>query len=152
MSENGILIRSLRTIWHGFLLGVGFSIALGIASVVIGALIQHQVREITNTVSDSPSEAQEDKIKDLQLIDVEEKKEGTRDYIIGAVKNNGSKQMSAISIQVDMFKAGKFVDQYSTYVSKLGPSSSQYFKIECGCSNGTPADHDSYKVNIKSGY
>jgi len=46
---------------------------------------------------------------------------------------------------------GKFVDQYSTYLSGLlAPGTTKHFKILCGCKETPAAEHDSYKVTVVS--
>lgn len=58
-----------------------------------------------------------------------------------------------INIEVNLFLAGKFVDQYSTYIAgNIPPGGLRYFKVACGCKDSPPASHDSYKIQVIDGY
>jgi hypothetical protein len=152
MPEDGAWVNSMRTIWRGFLLGAGFSVSFGIVFVVLGLLIQHQVQKNMVPAGATFAEEKAADMKSLELVDTEEKKDANRDYIVGTLKNTAQREFSSVEIEVDLFKADKFVDQYSTEVSKIAAGSSEYFKIECGCKNSLPAEHDSYKVHVKNAY
>ena len=125
---------------------------LGTFLVVAEFLVQRQVEHVSDKMQ-YPEITREEKAKDLQLLDVEERKSGDRDYIIGTIKNNGAETFRSIGIEANLFQAGKFVDKYSTYnTSPLAPGASAYFKIECGCKGSGPAEHDSFKTEIISAY
>jgi phytoene dehydrogenase-like protein len=58
-----------------------------------------------------------------------------------------------LHIQANLFNHGKFVDQYSTYLTgSLAPGHSQFFKISCGCKDTPSAEHDSYKLEVLNGF
>jgi hypothetical protein len=67
--------------------------------------------------------------------------------------NHGKRAAHGIHIQANLFNHDKFVDQYSTYLTgAIEPGKSQYFKISCACKDTPPAEHDSYKLEVMSGY
>ncbi len=67
--------------------------------------------------------------------------------------NTNPQPVRGVQIEANLFKGGKFVDQYSTYVSgSLGPGETRFFKIACGCKDSEPAEHDSFKVSVTSAY
>jgi hypothetical protein len=142
----------LATIAKGLLFGIGFCIAAWGTYFVVD-------RYWTEHYSSAPRSATyEDReaatIKNLALSDLEEiRSPDGRVSIIGAVKNNGSKAVRNVEIEAELFQKGKFVDQYSTYLrGVIGPGESRNFKIVCGCKDTPPAEHDSYKVHLRSAY
>ncbi len=141
-----MILNALKIISRGFLLGVGFGIALGGASFVIWKLSESSANA---NFESRMVRLNEDATKDLVLVDVEEQRRDGETAILGSVKNNGTKPHENIRLQANLFNHGKFVDQYSTYVEgKIDPGASEYFKISCGCSKSPPAEHDSFKVEI----
>jgi hypothetical protein len=76
--------------------------------------------------------------KEIILSDVEEQKHDGLTAIIGTATNSGKATAHSVQIQADLFEHGKFVDQYSTYISgKIAPGESRHFKISCGCTIAT---------------
>jgi hypothetical protein len=136
---------------RGFLLGIGFSIALGLAYYLAWHRATSHMAEEAG-IADSPVN-EVDLAKDIVLSGVDEQKHDGITAIIGTATNNGNKPAHGIHIQANLFNHDKFVDQYSTYLTgALAPGKSQYFKISCGCKDTPPADHDSYKLEVLSGY
>ena len=91
--------------------------------------------------------------KEIVLSDVEERKDDGRVSIIGTLKNSGTRPARGVQIEVDLFQKGKFVDQYSTYVSgSIAPGESRNFKVACGCKDTPPAEHDSFKAQVRGGF
>ena len=132
------------TIFRGFLLGVGLSVALGTAYLIVFQITMKRTEaEFAHMGSFSESSA-----ADFVLSDVEELKHDGATSIIGSVKNNGKAKASSLKIEANLFNHGKFVDQYSTYITgALAPGESRNFKIACGC-NAPPAEHDNYKLEV----
>ena len=142
------LLNAARTIARGFLLGVGFGAALGSVYYVAWHLMMKNVQEQTG-LGDSKQEV----AKDIVLSDVEEQKHDGTTAIIGKATNSGKKPANGLHIQANLFNHGKFVDQYSTYITgTLATGGSQFFKISCGCKDTPPAEHDSYKLEVLGGY
>jgi hypothetical protein len=138
---------ALGTIVRGFLLGLGFSVALGGLWFVVWTMT---VRETRAQVAAMSSETNYSS-KDVVLSDVEEQKHDGLTAIIGTATNNGKVPARSVDIQAELFNHGKFVDQYSTYLSGvLAPGASKHFKISCGCKDSPAAEHDSYKVTVIS--
>jgi hypothetical protein len=145
------LIHAAGIVGRGFLLGVGFSFALGIAAVIGWQVSSHRVAEQTETMQEEL--AGKDSEKDIALTGVEEVKHDGTTAIIGTATNHGKKAAHGIHIQANLFNHDKFVDQYSTYLTgTIEPGKSQYFKISCGCKDTPPAEHDSYKLEVLGGY
>jgi hypothetical protein len=89
--------------------------------------------------------------KGVVLSNVEEQKHDGLTAIIGTATNNGKVPARSADIQAELFQHGKFVDQYSTYLSGvLAPGASKHFKISCGCKETPAAEHDSYQVTVMS--
>ena len=148
MSANsgGLVRNALTTVARGFLLGVGFSLALGAAYYVSWQAFASNMSYDT-TLAGAVS------TKDFVLSNVEELKHDGLTTIIGSVKNSGSKPARGVEVQANLFDHGKFVDQYSTYLSgTLASGDSRYFKISCGCKGSPPATHDSFKVQVVGGF
>jgi hypothetical protein len=134
----------LRTVFRGFLFGVGFSVALGSVFLIINEITTRR----TEAVLDHMSPPSDSSAADFTLADVEELKHDGVTSIIGSVKNSGKSAAHSIQIQANLFNHGKFVDQYSTYIAgTIPPGDSRHFKIACGC-NAPPAEHDSYKLEV----
>jgi hypothetical protein len=149
---GGLLRNALGTIARGFFLGIGFSVAVGGAYFVAMQVFMSSMSQ-NMTVANETTFGGETSRKDLILSNVEEQKHDGVTSIIGSVKNSGKKPARAVHIQANLFNHGKFVDQYSTYLSgTLAPEESQYFKISCGCKDTPPAEHDSYKVEVVTGF
>jgi hypothetical protein len=141
---GGYLRKALGTIVRGFLLGVGLSIALGTAYFIVFEISMKK----TEAAFEKIEGAGESSSKNFALSDVEELKHDGVTSIIGSVKNSGKTPARGVQVQADLFNRGKFVDQYSTYVSgTIAPGESRNFKIACGC-NAPPAEHDSYKLEV----
>ena len=142
--------NSLATIARGFLFGVGLCIAALCAYFVADRLFFAKDKDSYFDGRDEQSEAMR---KSIVLSNLEERKSDGAFAIIGSVKNTGKVPARGIQIAVDLFQKGRFVDQYSTYVSgTLAPGEERNFKISCGCKDTPPAEHDSYKVQILGGY
>lgn len=141
-----MILNALKIIGRGFLLGVGFGIAMGGAYFGIWKLSESRA---SSDFESRMTKRHEDAIKDLVLVDVEEQKHDGETAILGSVRNNGTETHDNVEVQANLFNHGKFVDQYSTYVrGKIDPGASVYFKISCGCSHSPPAEHDSFKVEV----
>jgi hypothetical protein len=144
-SGGGWLRNALATVVRGFLQGVGFSVALGCLFVIIDHWMEHKTKAALID-TDSPS----DTIGQLKISDAEEQKHDGVTAIIGTLTNSGKSPARAITVEAELFQHGKFVDKYSTYISKLAPGESRHFKIQCGCKDSQPAEHDSFKVQVES--
>ena len=145
------LLHAAGIVGRGFLLGVGFSVALGVALLIGRQVSSHQVAEQSETMQAEHSG--EELQKDIAITGAEEVKHDGVTAIIGTATNHGKKAAHGIHIQANLFNHDKFVDQYSTYLTgAIQPGKSQYFKISCGCKDTPPAEHDSYKLEVLGGY
>ena len=145
------VLHAAKIVGRGFLLGLGFSIALGIFALAGMRWSDHRTAEQVESFQESLAEKTLG--KDIALTNVEEVKRDGTTVIIGSATNNGKKAARGIHIQANLFNHDKFVDQYSTYLTgTIEPGKSQYFKISCGCKDTPPAEHDSYKLEVLGGY
>jgi hypothetical protein len=143
-SAGGYVRNAFGTVIRGFLLGVGMSIALGATCLVLIQVATSRTEAAVETMSGFGERS----ARDFALSGVEELKHDGATSIIGSVKNSGKTPARGVQIQADLFDHGKFVDQYSTYISgSIAPGESRNFKIACGC-NAPPAEHDSYKLEV----
>jgi hypothetical protein len=141
------LLNAARLIGRGFLLGIGFGAAIGLVELGVTHWLTQNAKEAAG-VGDTNSVA-----KDILLSDVEEQKHDATTDILGKATNSGKKAAHGLHIQANLFNHGKFVDQYSTYLTgALDPGGSRFFKISCGCKDSPPAEHDSYKLEVLSSY
>jgi len=128
-------------------MSIGFCITAACTYVLVWQLFMvKQMETMTKQVTGESS------AKELVLSDVEEQKHDGATSILGSVKNTGSQPARGFQIRANLFNHGKFVDQYSTYMSKIGPGESEHFKIACGCKDTPAAEHDSYKVEVLASY
>lgn len=148
--RSGRLRSAIGTVVRGFLLGLGFSVAL--AGVYFVAL-QVTINKTRAAAMEDLGSVENSAVQNVNVSNVEEAKHDGVTLIIGSVKNAGKKPVRSVEVQADLFDHGKFVDKYSTYISgTIAPGESRNFKISCGCKDSPPAEHDSYKVEVVSGY
>ena len=137
-------------------LGASFTkkyVALSRAMAVVSAANMQRANPQGLDGMSADSTFGEQSIGDLSTAEVEEHKIDGRVYFTGTVENRGKQPARSVQIEVNLFSGGKFVDQYTSYVSGIvAPGATRYFKVNCGCKDSPPAPHDSYKVNIVSGY
>lgn len=146
---TGLTSRSLRTLARGFLLGVGFGLALlGAYAAVWHWTMKTEATAIAEIAPDASAAS-----KSIQLSNVEEIKKDGAIWIIGSARNSATRVQRGLQVQANLFDHGKFVDQYSTYIAGgIKPGESKFFKIACGCKESAPAEHDSFKVEVVGGY
>jgi hypothetical protein len=145
------LLHAAGIVGRGFLLGVGFSISLGIAVLAGQQVSSHRAIQKMEVMQEDLGETESQ--KDIEITGAEEVKHDGVTAIIGTATNHGKKAARSIHIQANLFNHDKFVDQYSAYLTgAIQPGKSQYFKISCGCKDTPPAEHDSYKLEVLSGY
>jgi hypothetical protein len=145
------LLHAAKVVGRGFLLGLGFSVALGAAAVIGQEWSSHRSAEQVEALEAAQTDKHAE--RDIALTGVEEVTHDRTTVIIGTATNHGKTGARGIDIQVNLFNHGKFVDQYSTYLKgAIEPGKSQYFKISCGCKDTPPAEHDSYKLEVLGGY
>jgi hypothetical protein len=150
-----LLRKAAGTLAQGFLFGVGLAVAAwGVYYLAYGSLMAQAMNSAPDYAAmTGPGTAAATLRKEIVLSDVEERKEDGRVSVIGKLTNNGSRSASGLQIQVDLFNKGKFVDQYSSYISgAVGAGETRYFKVACGCKDTPPAEHDSFKTQVLGGY
>jgi hypothetical protein len=143
------LIDAARVVLRGFLLGLGFSVATFIVYYAAYRYTRKDAEEKTQEQIASMTGRSPEIAKAIVISDDEEQKHDGRTAILGKVTNTGTKPAIGLSVQANLFNHGKYVDQYSTYLrGTLAPGQSEYFKIDCGCKDTPPAEHDSYKLDV----
>jgi len=123
----------------------------------LAAISAKRVQEVDaeRRASNSRESRDDQDVKDneLSITKVEKFQAGDQVYFTGMITNNSKKLARGLSIEANLFLGEKFVDQYSTYVSGAIPAgSSRLFKVSCGCKGSPPAEHDSFKLQVISGY
>jgi hypothetical protein len=148
VSGTGLMRKGIGTLFQGFLFGLGFAVAAGGIYLAYEKLASPAIKsaQVSSMMDDAASTA-----KALVLSDVEERNGGRA--VTGKLTNNGTRSVRGLQVVVDMFNHGKFVDQYATYaMGSLAPGESRYFKIDCGCKDNPPSEHDSFKAQVNSIY
>jgi hypothetical protein len=102
-APDGWLLRAVRIVARGFLLGAGFSVALGIANYVAW---HWTTKNVPAEIADITHET----AKDIVLFQVEEQKHDGTTTIIGKATNSGKTPARGLYIQANLFNHGKFVD------------------------------------------
>jgi hypothetical protein len=129
---------------------VAFSRALG--ELLAGRMQQASVSKSASPADSAPTESPLND-ESLKAVEVVEHVLNGATYFTGTVENQGSQTARSVEVEVDLFSGGKFVDQYTSYLSGSLPSaSSRYFKVACGCKDSPPASHDSFKVEVHNGF
>lgn len=142
------VLDAAKIVGRGFLLGVGFSVAFGIFAFAVEHWSNQRAQD-----SYQESLTKRNLAKDIALVNAEEVKRDGTTVILGTATNNGKTAVRNFYIQANLFNHGRFVDQYSTFITgSLEPGKSQYFKIACGCKDTTPPEHDSFKLEVLGGY
>ena len=130
-------------ILHGFLFGIGLSVALGVAYYYMTLQMMERMQEVYSPTTD--------------FVEITKHRELERDeklVFLGEVKNNGEEDVNSISLNVDLYKDGEFVKQCTDHISKLVAGKTRNFEMTCGggCSKNPIVEHDSYKISIVCGF
>jgi hypothetical protein len=129
---------------------VAFSRGLG--ELIAGRMQQASLKKSASPADSAPTESPLND-ESLKAVDVVEHVLNGATYFTGTVENHGSQTARSVEVEVDLFAGGKFVDQYTSYLSGSLPSAgSRYFKVACGCKDSPPASHDSFKVEVHNGF
>ena len=111
--------RDVKRIWHGFLTGVGFSVAL----IIILTVFYY----VTGEESFGPESG-------LEITSIKEKQTDYGIELIGTVKNNGSSSWKYVYVGANFFdENGEFVDSFKESIDGvLRPGEEKHFKVSCG--------------------
>ena len=141
------LLKPLVLIFQGLAFGIGFGLSTWFI-YHISQKLDNQESSI-NAYDSSAIDKSSDRKGSLIVSDVEEHTNTDKTYFTGVLKNTGKGDVSAPNVEVNLFLNGKFVDQYSTYITgKIASGEQRYFKVGCTCKDSLPAKHDSFKVYI----
>lgn len=123
--------------------------ALMLAKKSQGAASSAQVQAAASAAFEEDAGSASDVVATL----VEEHTLNGQTYFTGALENRGKEPVHHPQVEINLFQAGKFVDQYSTYVSgSVVAGTPRYFKVNCGCKDSPPAQHDTFKVSVIRGF
>jgi hypothetical protein len=145
--------KTSNRIVHGFLVGLGFSIAL-VLVVIAGQYlyVKYMYREHVSEIMSNSEWKEYNPDAGLVISEHSPIRTDNNLEVIGVVKNNGEDVWSSISIEVELFDAnGKFIDECSKYLSSpLSPSGSENFKVNCGgCEKRPITNFHHYDIRIK---
>ena len=140
--------RVVDLLKYGFFFGLGLSVAAWSAYGLAWALWPKDCCSSRKSATEFPAGTiSESATNTPEISDVEEHKVGAQLYFTGVVKNSGAKPINSSQIEVNLFKSGKFVDQYSNYVlGAIAPGESRYFKVGCDCRESPHADYDTFRA------
>lgn len=133
----------LKKVLHGFLIGIGFSVALG-------ATYYYVTQELTESAMSAYS-FEEGTVEVLKHKKIE--RDGKL-LILGEASNTGDAQAKGVNIIVDLYMNDEFVKQCEESITGGIPAGeSRNFEISCGggCKNNPIVEHDSYEIYV-SGY
>ena len=139
---------------YGFFFGLGLSIAAWALYGVAYVLWPKDACNDGKCAKSSVARISEmDATPSTEIAELEERRSGDQTYFTGVLKNTSQTPIRSSQVQVDLFRGGKFVDQYTSYLAgAIQPGESRYFKVSCDCRDMKVADHDSYKVRFVAGY
>ena len=100
----------------------------------------------------SAFESRHDKTSDIEILEYRETKHGDQLLILGEVKNIGTKTVSSIQLEAELFDSQKkFVFECSEYLSRrLKAGEIEHFQIKCGCRGKGVPDYESLSVRVVS--
>jgi hypothetical protein len=133
----------IKKILHGFLIGFGFSVALG-------ATYYFVTQELTESAMSAYSFEE-------GTIEITKHKKIERDgklLILGEVTNTGSDQAKGVNVVVDLYLGDEFVKQCDESITGgVAAGETRNFEMSCGggCKKNPIVEHDSYEMYV-SGY
>ncbi|KAA3647645.1 MAG: hypothetical protein DWP95_02845 [Proteobacteria bacterium] len=144
----------------GFLYGVGFMIAAGIAAGMAYSFIESDI-EMKQAQQLERMELQKqnfesmfreyDETAKLSVSVTKERIQPDEFVLLGVIGNNGDASWSSINLKAELFnEAGEFIDECSHFINQTSaPDSKINFKLSCGsCSKFELRDFKSYKLSI----
>lgn len=105
-----------------------------------------------DTASYSYKSNEEDHIKNIEVQNFHDVREGNFVMVTGSVKNIGKEKVNSIKLEAEFFNAkGEFVYEETEYVSKsIKPNEEENFVIKCGCTNRTFPEYTKVTVRVVS--
>ena len=132
-----IMNKNIERIWHGFLTGIGISIALIIAIALVDQLFEDPTFGVDSG---------------LEVTGFKERKTEYGIEIVGTVKNNSDETWGYVYVGINFFNAeGEFVDSYDSSIDGLLlPGKESYFKVVCGRNKSPLGNFKEYDVAVIS--
>jgi len=143
----------LKRIFHGFLTGIGFSVAL--VGIVAGAQYIYAKYFLQGQLSAMESDlGWRDFSEDAGLVISDDRlvRSDRSLEVVGTLANNGSDTWDGIEVEVEVFdKDDRFIDECSEYISgNLSPGQTENFKVSCGGCQAHPIpDFARYEISVK---
>lgn len=127
--------QNLKKIWHGFLTGIGFAVAMFIG------LYLYSLAE-----KDDPFGPE----SGLVITSINEKNTEYGIELVGTVKNTGDDSWNYVSVGANFFdKSGEFVDSCKASLDGvIGPGKEKYFKIRCGWKERPLGEFNKYDASV----
>lgn len=130
----------INKLFNGFLLGLGFSIALGSTYYFLAKKMTEEAMDMYSFQPGTVAISKHHKVsRDGKII------------ILGSATNSGDTHAKGINVIVDLYLNDAFVKQCKKSISGGIPSKeSRNFEISCGggCSENPAVPHDAYKIYV----
>ena len=128
----------LEKIFHGVLLGIGFSIVVG---TIYYFLTIHLTRKAWDGLSYEAT--------DIQIVSHKKVERNGEVLILGQIKNVSASKIKGITLQIDLFDNDEFVKQCIGYIrGALEASAERNFQVACGDKNEPVVPNDSYTIYV----
>ena len=158
-----ILKQLLNKILTGFLLGIGFVIAIVLlggyaVSYMTTTAIEKSSEEVETKVTEYTSPFREyDESAELHAIVKTENIGNGLFSLLGEINNNGKDTWQMVQLKAELFnESGKFIEQCEEYVSQtIKPGQTINFKLSCksaSCNAFEPKGYHSYKLIITNAH
>jgi len=86
---------------------------------------------------------------DLHIVEAAEHTVDGRVQFVGVIENRSTSPARAVQLEVDYFRNGKIVDQFTGFLTgTLEAGHRRYFKVACGTREMRPDQHDDAKIQI----
>lgn len=156
-----MLKTALAKAAHGFLVGVGFAIALGLLIFGFDAWQTRKFREHAQATGgdlESPNFGfkQFGPAAGLTIKEHRPQQAQANSAFLGSIQNAGKDSWQSVGLLVELFdKEGTFVDKCSGHLDgSIGPGETRNFKVSCAeCrASSQPLVYDRYTIKISDAY
>ena len=153
--QESLFVKIFKRISSGFLLGVGFTIAM----ILVG-FIASQIYDTYTDKTNNESTAASYKFKDfnensgLDVTNYQDKSTPEKLLFIGTLTNNSEQPWKNINIEVELFQNDEFVSECSDFINNtVKPNETENFQVSCGgCDNYILPTYDKFTIKINNAY
>lgn len=137
---------------HGFLIGLGFSVALVL--VVFGGwylYVEYIYKQQVASMMESTGWKEYSRDAGLEISEHRPVRTDNNLEVVGTLKNTGADAWESVSVEVELFDAdNRFVDECSEYVnSVVFAGGTEHFKVSCGgCEKRPLVEYDHYEIKV----